>query len=55
MHLRRRGHQLEQARAELTAYVEHYHHHPHSGLNYRTPAEVAATWGDGHTRLTHPA
>jgi putative transposase len=23
-----------------------YHHRPHSGLNYRTPAEVARTWED---------
>jgi len=46
---------LEQARAELAGYVEHYHHRPHSGLNYRTPAEVAATWEDGQTHLTPAA
>jgi putative transposase len=37
---------LEQLRAELVAYVERYHHRPHSGLNYRTPKEVRQTWDD---------
>jgi putative transposase len=46
---------LKQARAELAGYIEHYHHRPHSGLNYRTPAEVAATWEDGQTHLTPAA
>ena len=32
---------LAQARTEIAAYVESYHHRPHSGLGYRTPAEVA--------------
>ncbi len=35
---------LDQARKEITAYVDTYHHRPHSGLRYRTPAEVAQTW-----------
>lgn len=35
---------LEQARAGIAGYIERYHHRPHSGLNYRTPAEVAETW-----------
>jgi putative transposase len=35
---------IEQARTEIAAYIEHYHHRPHSGLGYRTPTEVAATW-----------
>ena len=46
---------LGQARRELVGYIDDYHHRPHSGLDYRTPAEVAATWEDGQTRLTHAA
>jgi putative transposase len=43
---------LEQAREVIGAYVTHYHHRPHSRLDYRTPLEVAATWNDGgHTHL----
>jgi putative transposase len=38
---------LDQARAEIAAYIESYHHRPHSGLRYRTPAEVRQTWEDG--------
>ena len=43
---------LDQAREVIAAYVDHYHHRPHSRLDYRTPLEVAATWNDGG--LTHP-
>jgi len=44
---------LDQAREEIGAYVTHYHHRPHSRLNYRTPLEVAATWNDeGHIDLS---
>ncbi len=47
---------LDQARRELAGYIDDYHHRPHSGLNYRTPAEVAATWNDGgQTHLSHAA
>ena len=46
---------LDQAREAITAYVDHYHQRPHSGLAYRTPVEVAQTWEDGQTRLTHAA
>ena len=46
---------LDQARKVIAAYVDLYHHRPHSGLAYRTPAEVAQTWEDGQTRLTHAA
>ena len=46
---------LDQAREVIAAYVDLYHHRPHSGLAYRTPAEVAQTWEDGQTRLTHAA
>jgi putative transposase len=43
---------LDQAREVIGNYVEHYHHRPHSRLDYRTPLEVAATWNDGgHTHL----
>ncbi len=35
---------LDQARAEIAAYIDEYHHRPHSGLGYRTPRQVAATW-----------
>jgi putative transposase len=34
---------LDQARAVIRAYVDAYHHRPHQGLAYRTPAEVAQT------------
>jgi len=37
---------LEQARAEIAAYIDSYHHRPHSGLGYRTPTQVAQTWRD---------
>jgi len=43
---------LDHAREVIGAYVEHYHHRPHSRLDYNTPLEVAATWNDGgHTHL----
>jgi putative transposase len=29
---------LEQARAAIGAYIERYHHRPHSSLAYRTPS-----------------
>jgi len=35
---------IEQARAEIGDYIQRYHHRPHSGIGYRTPTEVAATW-----------
>ena len=38
---------LDQARKEIAAYIQSYHHRPHSGLRYRTPAEVRQTWEDG--------
>lgn len=37
---------LDHARDTIANYVNHYHHRPHSGLHYRTPAEVAQTWHD---------
>lgn len=46
---------IEQARHEIAAYIETYHHRPHSGLAYRTPTEVARTWADPeplHTAAT---
>ena len=47
---------LDQAREAIETYVEHYHHRPHSRLDYCTPREVAATWTDeGLTHLTPAA
>ena len=46
---------LEQARAVIGAYIDGYHHRPHSGLAYRTPREVAATWKDHDDQLTPAA
>jgi len=47
---------LDEAREVIGNYVEHYHHRPHSRLDYRTPQGVAATWNDGgHTHLTPAA
>ncbi|MGZ6693434.1 MAG: IS3 family transposase [Solirubrobacteraceae bacterium] len=37
---------LDQAREVIAAHIDNYHHRPHSGLNYRTPTEVAQTWDD---------
>lgn len=37
---------IDEARAKIGAYITSYHHRPHSGLNYKTPAAVAATWKD---------
>jgi putative transposase len=38
---------LDQARKEIGEYIDTYHHRPHSGLRYRTPAELRKTWEDG--------
>ena len=46
---------LDHARAVIGAYVDGYHHRPHSGLAYRTPREVAATWKDHDDQLTPAA
>jgi putative transposase len=35
---------LEEAREAIAKYIDEYHNRPHSGLDYRTPREVAATW-----------
>ncbi len=37
---------LDDARRGIGAYVDRYHHRPHSGLNYNTPYEVKETWED---------
>ena len=42
---------LDDARRGIAGYVDRYHHRPHSGLNYRTPAEVAPDLG-GSTGTT---
>src|SRR5215207_2496044 len=46
---------LDQAREVIGTYVIHYHHRPHSRLNYHTPLEVAATWNDGGSTHLTPA
>jgi putative transposase len=46
---------LDDARAAIGAYVDRYHHRPHSRLAYRTPREVAATWKDHDDQLTPAA
>ncbi len=35
---------IDQARKEIADYIDTYHHRPHSGIGYRTPTELAATW-----------
>jgi putative transposase len=45
---------LDEAREKIGAYVDGYHHRPHSRLAYRTPREVAATRKD-HDQLTPAA
>jgi putative transposase len=37
---------LDEAREVIGAYIHHYHHRPHSRLNYLTPTEVRQTWDD---------
>ena len=34
---------LDQAKEVIATYIDHYHHRPHSRLNYQTPREVRAT------------
>jgi putative transposase len=42
---------IDEAREVIGTYVTNYHHRPHSGLDYRTPTEVAQTWKDGQDHL----
>ena len=46
---------LDQAREVINAYIHHYHHRPHSRLNYRTPSEVRQTWDDAQDQLQKQA
>jgi putative transposase len=46
---------LDDARHAIGAYIDRYHHRPHSRLAYRTPREVAATWKDHDDQLTPAA
>jgi putative transposase len=46
---------LDQARRGIGGNIDRYHHRPHSGLNYRTPAEVARTWEDLPQHQKQPA
>jgi putative transposase len=46
---------IDDARRGIGGYVHRYHQRPHSGLDYRTPDEVARTWEDGHPLLKFAA
>jgi putative transposase len=46
---------LDEAREVIVAYIDTYHHRPHSGLNYKTPSEVAQTWDDAGEALQKTA
>ena len=46
---------LDQAREVIAAYINHYHHRPHSRLNYRTPSEVRQTWDNAQDQLQKQA
>lgn len=46
---------LDQAREVIAAYIDHYHHRPHSRLDYRTPTEVRQTWDDAQDQLQKQA
>ena len=43
---------IDQARHDIATYVNTYHHRPHSGIAYQTPAEVAATWQNIKSGIT---
>lgn len=43
---------VEQARTEIAAHIETYHHRHHSGIGYRTPTEVALTWAQPRIQTT---
>jgi putative transposase len=42
---------LDEARTKINTYINNYHHRPHSGLGYKTPAAVAATWKTDHLAI----
>jgi putative transposase len=46
---------LDQARKEISGYVDGYQHRPHSRLAYLTPTEVAASWRRDPDMLQIPA
>lgn len=46
---------LDQAREVIAAHIDRYHDRPHSGLGYRTPAEVRQTWDDAQESLQKAA
>lgn len=43
---------IDQVRAAIGAYVDHYHDRPHLGIDYRTPKDVRQTWEDAGKRST---
>ena len=46
---------IDQARAAIGAYVDHYHDRPHLGIDYRTPKAVRPTWVDARGRVRRGA
>ncbi len=43
---------LDEARKEVSRYIDSYHDRPHSGLNYRTTNEVRSEWDSVAPALT---
>lgn len=41
---RAEGETIDAARAGIAAFIDAYHHRPHSRLGYLTPSTVAARW-----------
>ena len=46
---------LDDAISGVRRYIDRYHQRPHSGLAYRTPLEVAATWRNAQGPQKSPA
>jgi putative transposase len=46
---------LDQVREVIAAYIDCYHHRPHSRLNYQTPSEVRQSWDDAQEALQKAA
>ena len=46
---------LDEARKEVSRYIDSYHDRPHSGLDYRTPNEVRFEWDSVNRLQKHAA
>ena len=46
---------LDQARKQISGYIDGYQHRPHSRLAHLTPTEVAASWRRDPDMLQTPA